>query len=280
MKKWFCEEQSNGLKTCYLIKKKILSKKSKYQHIELFETVDFGKMLVIDGYIMQIEAFEKCYHEMIAHVPLFSHPNPQKILIIGGGDGGTSRECVKHKNVMVLLCEVDKDVIDIASKYLKGVKKVFTQSNHKITISNGFKYIKDMAFQKEKFDVVIVDVNDPLGISAPIYSDHFYKTVSSILKKDGILCTIGSTPFGEMKTVKQIFQRLRNNFRNVKIFTASVPMYQSGLWTFFIASKGNIRFFSKRCRDSVTKMDLSVYNGHIHAASFSLSNFLKKGIGL
>lgn len=252
----------------------ICRKKSKFQNIEIFQSKDNGKLLVIDKFLMLSERFEFAYHEMMVHVPLFSHIRPEDILIVGGGDGGCVRECLKHQLVKTIdLCEIDKKVIDLSKKYLPFVGSYLRNTKLKIHYQDGFHYLTSL--HNKKYDVILVDSTDPDGPAAILFTRKFYQAAIEHLKNGGILGTIGTTPFFEKNLLKKIDRALNSSFRYVKHYLAFVPMYQSGCWSFMLASNKNIP--TRAIRDNVIHpSSLDYYNAEIHKSSFALPSFYKR----
>ncbi|MCZ0931892.1 MAG: spermidine synthase, partial [Oligoflexia bacterium] len=172
--KIFLEDHKNILKTGFPYKKKLFDKNSKYQNVKIIETKGFGNMLINDNIVMTCERDEFVYHEMISHVPLFSHPQPKDVLIIGGGDGGTAREALKHKNITCVMVEIDSLVITACKKYLKTTARSFENPKLKLKVEDGAKFIKK---HKSAFDVIIIDSSDPVGPSSVLFGEAFYKDV-------------------------------------------------------------------------------------------------------
>lgn len=278
---WFTEKTLPGGKTdnkfSVKIKKKIVSFKNQYQKVEVFDTSFYGKMLVLDGIVQLTEKDEFIYHEMMAHLPLFCHSNPKKVLIIGGGDGGVLREVLKHPIKEVSLVDIDKDVIDISKKYFPFVSKnAFTDKRTKIFIGDGIKFVKQY---KKFFDVIIIDSTDPSGSSLGLFSKNFYRSVFSALTKKGVMITQSGTFLEQFSEIKKVFNNLKINFPYVKIHQACVPCYGEGEYSFTMASKINLEkidFKKIRNRYKQLKSKTKYYSPEIHLASGLLPEYLKE----
>ncbi len=245
-KKWFCEETVPGkrfgkIRHCFLIDKLIFKGKSRYQEILIFDNSIYGKVFVLDGIVQLSEKDEYIYHEMITHPILFSHQNPQRILIIGGGDGGVLRETLKHPVKEIYLVDIDKKVIEVSKKYLPFVSRgSFQDKRAKIFIGDGMDFVKKYPLSthsKDLFDIIIIDSNDPMGPSLPLFSEKFYKDVFSALKKDGsMICQVGSfLDFNNL--IKTIFKRIKKSFPHVQTYRLTMPSYHCGEYCFIGASK-------------------------------------------
>jgi len=271
---WFYEKHIPGTGITLKIKNVLYFKKSRYQHIGILETEDFGRMLTIDGMVMLTERDEFIYHEMLTHIPLSVHPDPEKVLVIGGGDGGTVRELVKHREVKnITMVEIDRDVIDASRKYLPGLSSGLKNPRVHLLIGDGIKYVKG---KKEKFDIIILDSSDPVGPAEGLFSLNFFKHVFTCLKEDGILVAQTESPFMYQNVIRDTFRYLKEIFPVVRMYFAPVPTYPSGLWSFAFASKKydpilNFRIEQARNRKFRTRY----YNEDVHRGAFMLPEFMK-----
>lgn len=255
MKVWYGELQTPDVKLSMKASKLLFSGKSKYQKIEIIENKTYGRVLFIDGTFQLTERDEFIYHEILAHVPLFSIENPQNVLIIGGGDGGLARECLKHKIKSVHLVEIDEMVVMLSKKYLPSLSSSFKDSRIKVTIEDGAKFIKET---DEKFDAILIDSTDPVGPASALFTADFYRNAKRILKDGGIIGSQTGSPFLYPEHLKNAYFNMKNVFKHVNVYTAIVPTYPSGLWSFTFASDEEI----KRRRE--VNIDTSYYNETIH----------------
>lgn len=259
------------------VKKKLYSGKSPYQKIEIFDTFDFGKVLVLDGIFQTSEKDEFVYHEMLCHLPIFYHPNPKKVLIIGGGDGGCLEEILKHPIEKVWMVEIDKKVIEVSKKYLPSISKgVFNSKKAEIIIEDGLKFIKNY---KDFFDVVILDLSDPGGPAKDLISLNFYKDVKKSLRAKGLISVQGGCFFYQPELVSIIFRKLKRIFPSVIIHRAPVLLYGLGELSFPVAGnidlrKIKLKEIEKRFRK--LNLDLKYYSPKIHFASAVLPKYLMK----
>lgn len=263
---WF-KERYNGSGLEIKVLRKIAEARS-IQHIEVYETVSFGKMLVIDGKIQLTELDEVFYHEMIAHVPMMMHENPRRVLVIGGGDGGTLREVLKHEVDEVVLVEIDRAVIDLSREHLKIDQGAFEDDRVKIVIEDGLKYVERC---EDHFDVVIVDSTDPVGVSDPLFDEKFFKNASNICD---IICCQAQSPIIQ----KHLFIKLWKNvkaFGKRRVYLSYIPTYPLGYWAFIVAGKVD-KFFEERF--GKLKGKVKHYNPELHRAAFALPEWLKREI--
>lgn len=233
MEKWFGELQTDDVMLSMKYSKHILHKKSRYQEIDLIENKTYGKVLFIDRTFQLTERDEFIYHEMLAHIALFSHEKPVNVLIIGGGDGGLARECLKHNIEKLYLVEIDEEVVNVSKDFLPGLSSSFNDSRLKLFIDDGAKFVKKVG---EKFDVVLVDSTDPVGPASALFEEDFYKNIKNILSKNGIVGTQSGSPFLYPEHLKKAFFNMKKVFGYVDVYAATVPTYPGAIWSFTFAS--------------------------------------------
>jgi len=255
------------------IKDYILHSKTKYQTIDIVDTEDWGRVFFLDNVVMTCEKYEFIYHEMISHVPLFAHPNPKNALIIGGGDGGTAREILKHQNIeKVDMVEIDEGVLEAAKTHLPLLSKSFDDDRLNLIVGDGIEFVKD---KRNAYDLVIVDSTDPVGPAEGLFGESFYRDLYHSLSDDGFFVCQSESPFYYEEFQKRLLGTLRMIFPSVYVYTATIPMYPGSLWTFTVGSKKiDPRNISKK--EKLDKYELKYYNYGIHEASFALPEFMKK----
>lgn len=267
---------NGNLGSLYRINKVIYSKRSKIQRIDIFETTDLGRVFALDGTIMLNERWEFTYHEMIAHVPMFSHTNPKDVLVIGGGDGGTVREVLKHPSVeRVDLVEIDPEVIEACKKYLPSTASKLSDPRVSIYNEDGKGFIMR---KHSEYDVIIVDSTDPYkGAGESLFTEEFYFACKSALKENGVFSAEAENPVYDGKEMERCFDKMKKSFPIVKPYTAFVPMYPSGFWVFAYASK-SVEPTVKDDDSRLKKLagSLFYYNFKIHESSFITPTFLGK----
>ncbi len=262
----------------FKIDKVNFTKQSKFQRIDIFESSELGKIFSLDGVTMLNERWEFTYHEMITHVPMFSHENPKDVLVIGGGDGGTVREVLKHPSVeRVDLVEIDPDVIEACKKYLPSTASKLSDERVHIYNEDGKNFVLG---KKDEYDVIIVDSTDPYkGAGKSLFTEEFYAGCRDALKDGGVFSAEAENPVYDGKEMERCFAEMKKAFPVVKPYTAFVPMYPSGFWVFAFASKDTEPTLKDAERIGKIKGTLFYYNGEIHSASFVLPTFLKKLLG-
>ncbi len=227
----------------------IVKHNSRYQEIIILETEEHGKALMLDGCWMTTDQGEKYYHECLVHPALSSLKNYSKILIIGGGDGGTARECLKYKKVNYLdLVEIDEEVINISRKYLTNIGgKSWSDKRLHINIDDGFQWVKKT--QDNYYDAIIIDSSDPSDFANNLFSSKFYKECKRILKKDGILATQSESPESFKEIHLKIYFSLKNIFKSSATMYSFVPFYPSGIWSWTFASDTEDDFLKQKCME-------------------------------
>jgi len=251
----------------------IYKSRSKFQSIDIVNTSDWGKVFFLDNIVMTCDKYEFIYHEMITHVPLFAHPNPKKVLIIGGGDGGTAREILKHKCIeKVDMVEIDEEVIEASRKYLGNLSCSFDDKRLNLIIGDGIEFVKNKDCE---YDLAIVDSTDPFGPAEGLFNEEFYRNLYHSLKDDGFFVCQSESPFYYEEFQKKLSNTLKRVFPNVYVYTATIPMYPGSLWTFTMGSKkiDPKKIFKK---EKLDKYKMKYYNYDIHQACFALPEFVKK----
>tara|TARA_B100000925_G_scaffold290088_1_gene274471 strand:+ start:11839 stop:12693 length:855 start_codon:yes stop_codon:yes gene_type:complete len=273
--KLWIEEKHENFSLGFKVNKVLFSGKSDFQTVDVVETEQLGNMLLNDGLIMCTEKDEFVYHDMIAHVPLFVHPTPKKVLVIGGGDGGTAREVLRHPNVeKCVMVEIDKMVVDASIAHLPITSCVFDNPKLELHIDDGLKFVKET---KEKFDVVLVDSTDPIGPAQPLFGEEFYQDIYNCLNDDGIVVSQGESPFYEVPMQKKLMGIINKIFPISTIYNFSNLTYPGGLWSFTFGSKKHhpINDFKSE-RVSSFDGEFKYYNQRIHPGAFAIPSFMAK----
>ena len=270
---WFqdCIEFGHGISLRIKIKNILYHARSKYQEIVVMETEKLGKILVIDGITMLTEWDEAAYHEMIAHVPLLVHPKPSRILIIGGGDGGTVREVLKHPEVeKVHVCEIDEDVVKVCRTYLPNLASSFDDSRVEIIYGDGAKYVSE---QENAYDVMIVDFTDPLGPGQILFQRPFYEDMKRALAEDGLAVTQCESIYLHQHVIRGVHSFARQLYPKLGYYYTLVPTYPSGTIGFFFCSLKWDPIKDLHPERAGRLPDLKYYTPDLHRASFTLPRF-------
>ncbi len=268
---WFFEAyemETRGV-TLAIKGKKLFSQRSPFQLVDVYQTVGFGKMLALDKMVMLTDADEFSYHEMITHPALHVHQKPENVLVIGGGDGGSVREILKHEDVKeVHLCEIDKMVIDVSLKYFPNISSKLKDPKLKIFYEDGFSFLEN---KKAKYDIIIVDSTDPVGPGVTLFTEEFYKRCFDALKEDGILITQCESFFFHTKFIAETLEKLRKFFPKVWYYYTQTPTYPSGCYGFSFCSKKYHPI--KDVKEKKLLEPVKYYNKNHHKAAFMLPTF-------
>lgn len=255
--------------------KKLYDETSEFQRVEIFESTGLGNVLTLDGLMMTTEKDEFFYHEMISHIPLCAHQNPQNVLVIGGGDGGTVREVLKHECVKsVVLCEIDGLVIEASKKFLPSIAGKLDDERVKIHVEDAIEFIKD---KKACYDIILIDSTDPMGPGEGLFTEEFYTNVKESLKPGGIVCAQSESPFANQKEMKKMYPLLRKVFQHVAPYCGPVPTYPAGYWSWAFCSEDiepNADIDTTRAMQ--IKEDCKIYNKKLHRAAFAVPNFVEE----
>jgi spermidine synthase len=255
----------------------LYNQRSEYQDILVFKSESFGNVLVLDGIIQVTERDEFAYQEMIAHLPLYAHPDPKKVLVIGGGDGGVLREVARHPGVEeISICEIDKDVIEVSKKYLPGLAKGYDDPRVTVHIRDGSKFMEE---NQESFDVIITDSSDPIGPNSVLFETPFYNSMYNSLRKGGIVCTQGECVWLLLDVIKPLVNSIKEKYSSVEFAYTCIPSYPSGQIGFILATKerGSCKTAARK-PDEETQKTLQYYSADIHSASFVLPAFAQRAI--
>lgn len=272
MELWLTEKQTENLSMSCRIRETLFSGQSAFQRVEIHDSYEFGRMLVLDG-VFQTSVFDEyIYHEMIAHVPLMTHPSPRKVLVIGGGDGGSVREAVRHEGVeSVEMVEIDGMVVEVSKQYLPEISSTIRQGHPKLKleIGDGIAHMKKIAGH---YDVIIVDCSDPIGPGVGLFSREFYQDVHTALKPDGLFVQQTESPFFHQSLIRRIHRDISNLFPIARMYLANIPLYPGGLHSFTIGSKQYDPVQAKL--PATMPFDCRYYNLQLHTSCFDIPSFV------
>lgn len=273
MELWFTEKQTPHLHWSCRVTQTLYSEQTPYQQLDIFETEQFGRMMVLDGMVMITDKDEFAYHELLAHVGMNTHQNPKHVLVVGGGDGGVIREVLRYQTVeKVVLAEIDKAVIIASKRFFPHIASGLTDARVDIQIGNGADFVCQ---HKEKFDVILIDSTEPIGVGQKLFSSSFYRSVYHALKKDGLMVAQTESPWVNQSLIRQTYHHLSHIFPITRLYLGHVPTYPSGSWTFTLGSKQydplkideSKLFYSKQTK---------YYHPQLHRALFQLPKFIKE----
>ena len=273
---WFSEICSlwPGMALSLEIEQILYSKKSQFQQIDIFQTKNHGKMLVLDGIIQLTQSDEFAYQEMLAHVPLFAHPNPENILVIGGGDGGILREASRHDCIENIdFCEIDEDVINVCKEFLPDLACGFDDSRVNVHIADGNDFVQA---EKNRYDIIIVDSSDPIGPGQALFELPFYQNLKTALKPNGIIATQGESFFIHKQCVINLMKMTKALFPVQAYSYFLVPTYPGGHIGVCLGSLGPQLKKPYRSVTENFQKQLKYYTPQIHEASFVMPYFATK----
>ncbi|HIC97367.1 MAG TPA: polyamine aminopropyltransferase [Aquificaceae bacterium] len=255
---------------CYRVSAILYEGKSEYQEILVLESPEFGKLLVLDGVVQLDEKYEFLYHEFLAHVPMYAHPNPENVLIVGGGDGGTLREVLKHEEVRrAVLVDIDREVIEVSKRFFPSLSRSFEDPRAIVINEDGYKYIQDC---EEEFDVIIVDSTDPVGFAHVLTTEEFFRLAFRALREEGIFAAQTESLHYHLDMVVKTQKSLRKVFPVVDLYTSVVPIYAGYWWTYSIASKKHpVR---EPCRK--VQANTKIYSEEMHRYAFLPTSFYER----
>jgi len=277
MELWYSENHTDKVRFSIKVDKQIYSGQSEFQRIDIFESDEFGRFLTLDGFMMLTEKDEFIYHEMITHVPMAVHPDAQKILVIGAGDGGVIRELAKYSSIKQIdLVEIDKMVVEVSKKYLPKTSCCFDDERVTVYYQDGMKFIRRC---ENQYDIIIVDSTDPFGPGEGLFTKEFYGNCYKALKEDGIMVNQHESPFydNDAEAMKRAHARIVKSFPVSRVYQAHIPTYPSGHWLFGFASK---KYHPLRdlnaAKWNALNLDTKYYNTNLHRGSFYLPNYVEK----
>jgi spermidine synthase len=274
---WFSEiseEMWPGQCLSLEVESVLFDQKSDFQHVLVFKSKTYGNVLVLDGVIQVTERDEFSYQEMITHIPMCAHPDPKKVLVVGGGDGGVLREICKHKTVEEIhICEIDGMVIDVAKKFFPTTAVGFEDPRVKIHVADGVKYLED---HTNEYDIIIVDSSDPIGPAKSLFEVPFYAAMRKALRDGGIVCTQAECLWLHLDLIKDLVQKSKELYNIAEYAYTTIPTYPSGQIGFCICS---LRDHSTSIpQRSLPEDQTRYYNPEIHRTAFVLPTFAKKAL--
>ncbi len=268
---WFSEKHTPHLALTYQVRETLYKTRTDYQDLAVLDTYQFGRTLVLDDIVQTTVKDEFIYHEMLVHPAMTTHPSPQKALVIGGGDGGSVREILKHPALQkVVLAELDPQVIEASRRFLPELSSGLDHPKLDITIGDGKEFLKKT---RGEFDVIFVDSPDPIGAAEGLFSPDFYALVHRALKPDGIFAAQTESPFIHGPFLRGVLQAVKGLFPQTHLYLAHIPTYQHGMWSFTLGSKVH-----DPREEGVTQPPpgLRYYNGEVRRGAFCLPAFVRE----
>jgi len=271
MELWFTEKQTPNINFSCKASQTLFAERTPYQDLALIDTEQFGRMLVLDGMVMTTIKDEFVYHEMITWPALNTHPNPRNVLVIGGGDGGTIREIVKHPKVeKATLVEIDQRVIEVSREYLPEISCALNHPKVDILVRDGIAHVNE---SNSKYDIILVDSTEPVGPAVGLFSEEFYRAIYGALKDDGLFVAQTESPFFNADLIRKMFGYTKGIFPVAKLYLANVPTYPSGLWSFTMGSK---KYDPNETPINHPDVATRYYTPELHHSAFQLPRFVQE----
>lgn len=275
MELWYSEEHTPDVKLSIRIDRQVYTGESEFQKIDIFDTAEFGRMLVLDGRVMFTEKDEFIYHEMIVHVPMAANPAIRRVLVIGAGDGGVIRELVKYPALeRIDLVEIDEEVVDQCRKYFPEITAGFSDSRVTLCYEDGVRFVRRC---DEDYDLIIVDSTDPFGPGEGLSTREFYGSCYNALRDGGILVNQHETPCYETyaDVVSREHRKIAKSFPVARVYQAHIPTYPSGHWLFGFASDGVEPVHDGLDRWNELGISTRYYNTQLHRGCFALPRYVQ-----
>ncbi len=273
MELWFTENHTGSIKFSIKIKRHLVSEQSEFQKIDILDSYELGRILVLDGFLMLTEKDEYIYHEMITHVPMATNPDIKRVLVIGAGDGGTIRELTRYGSIEHIdMVEIDRRVVEICREYLPQTAGKLDDPRLTIYYEDGLKFVRG---RENEYDLIIVDSTDPFGPGEGLFTKEFYGNCYKALTSDGILVNQHESTFYDeyAEIMKRAHSRIKSFFPTALVYSAHIPTYPSGHWLFGFASK---RFDPRRDQQADWWLAQGIrtryYNQYVHSGCFALPN--------
>ena len=277
---WFTEQHGrSGSAFGLRVKERLHAEQSPFQSIEIYDTTDWGKLMVIDGCTMVSTRDNFLYHEMMSHPALFTHARAKRVVIIGGGDCGTLREVLKHEEVEhAVQVEIDERVTRLAEQYFPELCESNKDPRAELLFIDGIKYMAEQ--EPESIDLVIVDSTDPVGPAEGLFNEDFYASCYRALRPSGILVQQSESPLVHLDLIKSMRSAMRvADFHAVKTLTFPQPLYPTGWWSCTMARKGaDLSGFRERGA-STKQFSTRYYNVDMHKAALALPEFMREALG-
>jgi spermidine synthase len=277
MELWFTEKHTENVKLSIQVDRQLYSSQSEFQRIDIFSSKEFGRFLTLDGYMMLTQKDEFIYHEMMVHVPMAVHPEVRKVLVIGGGDGGTARELIRYPAIeQIDVVEIDEEVVSACRQYLPQTACGFDDERIHLFYEDGLKYVRRY---EDTYDLILVDSTDPFGPGEGLFTKEFYGNCYKALKAEGIMVNQHESPFypNDAVAMQRAHKRIVESFPISKVYQAHIPTYPSGHWLFGFASK---RYHPLTDQDAarwkVLGLRTRYYNEQLHRGAFALPNYVEE----
>ena len=268
---WLTEELHSYYRKSLRVKKVLVEEQTEYQYLQVVETEFFGNALILDGIIQLTEQDNMGYHEMITHVPMLAVENPKRVLIVGGGDGGSLQQVLRYPSVQeAIVCELDRKVVEYSRQYFPAFGDPWSDSRAKLVVQDAFEYL---AIPGNTFDVIVSDTTDPIGMAERLFSEEFFRLMWTALNPGGALATQCEQPYFDIALIKEIYGFARSVAKNPDYYYAQIPTYPGGGIGFMYAS--NIPWQNGLTR-AYPPGQMNYLNPDVHRAAFALPEFFRR----
>lgn len=273
---WFTEYYTKNARFSIKIDRPIISLESEFQRIDVFDSYAFGRVLVLDGYLMLTEKDEFIYHEMMTHIPMAVNPKIRDVLVIGAGDGGVIRELTRYDSInRIDMVEIDKLVVDVCREYLPQTACKLDEPRVHIYYEDGLRFVRN---KYNEYDLIIVDSTDPFGPGEDLFTKEFYGNCFKALKTSGIMINQHESPYypNDALAMQRTHKRIKSIFPIALVYQAHLPTYPSGHWLFGFASKGLDPIADLKLSWNCLGLKTGYYNTELHKGCFALPNYVKE----
>jgi len=272
---WYTEQHSDDVRFSIRVTKQLYDGESNFQHVAVFESEGFGRIMTLDGMIMVTEKDEFIYHDMIVHVPMAAKPGAKNVLVIGGGDGGTVRELTRYGGIeRIDMVEIDSMVVDVSRKLLPQLSCRLDDPRVSIHYEDGLRFVRS---KQDLYDLIIVDSTDPIGPGEGLFTKEFYGSCFKALNSDGVLVNQHESPYYDdyAKAMMRAHKRINELFPICRVYQAHIPTYPSGHWLFGFASK-SVDPVDALDADAWNRLGIQTryYNTDLHKGAFALPNYV------
>jgi len=279
MSRWIPETLHEHFQFSFQTDKVLYESQTEHQHLVIFENGTFGRVLMLDGVVQLTEADEFVYHEMMAHPPLMAQPEPKRVLIIGGGDGGVLREVLRHPTVeRAVLCEIDQSVIDLSRQHLDFIGQgAFDDPRAEVVIADGTKFVAET---EERFDAILVDSTDPIGPAVALFTREFYTNCKRALTDGGVLIAQSGLPFLQGDELRDVQASFRALFADAAAYMMTTPTYIGGpmalSWGCDDPARRARSVDALNARLATLGGDMKYYTPDVHLAAFALPAYVAR----
>ncbi len=277
---WFDEPLGVGLQLGVQIEDIVFRETTEHQDLVIYETIQWGRVMALDGIMQVCERDEFIYHEMLTHVPMLAHGNVRNVCIIGGGDGGILREALKHPVDQATMVEIDASVVALCAEHLPGISNgAFNDPRADIVIADGAKFIAET---DRLFDVIIVDSTDPIGPGEVLFTSEFYGHCKSRLTDGGVIVTQSGVAMIQGDELATTVRRLGEHFADAGAYIAPVPTYVGGFMAFGWGTdnpdlrKPPAGALAERYKQA--DIQTQYYNADLHVGAFALPTYIAEHV--